>query len=48
MLLTTQKDPFSINSAYFVKKNIDFGKMNLAANGTIDHTNFKCFSKVQY
>ena len=44
-VLTTQKDPFAINSAYFLKKHIDFGKMNLAAMALYDHSNFKCFSK---
>jgi len=44
-VITTQKDPFSIGSAYFVKKDIDFAKMNLAAISLFNYTNFKCFSK---
>lgn len=44
-LITTEKDPFSINSAYYVKKELDFNKMNLAANILYNYNNFKCFSK---
>ena len=44
-LITTEKDPFSFNSAYYVKKDLDFEKMNLASNILYNYNNFKCFSK---
>ena len=44
-LITTEKDPFSFSSAYYVKKDLDFEKMNLASNILYNHNNFKCFSK---
>jgi tRNA pseudouridine38-40 synthase len=44
-VVTTQKDPFHHNYAYYVKKKLDLDKMNVAANILLDYTDFKCFSK---
>jgi len=43
--LTTTKNPFLKDQAYYVRKNLDFSKMNLAALKLFNYTNFKCFSK---
>ena len=43
--LNTSKNPFLSNDSYFLKKEIDFCKMNLAALKLFDYTDFKCFSK---
>jgi len=39
------KDPFSFDSAHYVKNELDVDKMNLAASILLDYTDFKCFSK---
>jgi tRNA pseudouridine38-40 synthase len=43
--LNTVKDPFLSDNSYYLKKDIDFYKMNLAALKLFNYTNFKCFSK---
>ena len=43
--LNTAKNPFLVNDSYYLKKDIDFCKMNLAALKLFDYTDFKCFSK---
>ena len=43
--LHTEKNPFLANSSYYLKKNIDFNKMNLAVLKLFNYRNFKCFSK---
>ena len=45
--LTNTKNPFMKNRFYFVKKEIDFSLMNLAALNLLGTKNFKCFSKVK-
>ncbi|HSP12226.1 MAG TPA: tRNA pseudouridine(38-40) synthase TruA [Salegentibacter sp.] len=44
-LIINKKDPFLIDRAYFIKKNLDIDKMNEAAEILKTYTNFKCFSK---
>lgn len=44
-LVTLQKDPFAIKSAYYVKRQLDIDAMNQAAKILLHYTNFKCFSK---
>ncbi len=39
------KDPFRIQTAYFLKKDLDVDLMNKAAKLLLNYTNFKCFSK---
>ncbi len=39
------KDPFSIKSAYYIKKEVDVQRMNEAAKLLLNYTDFKCFSK---
>src|SRR5690606_21561688 len=34
-------------TAYYIKKNIDVGAMNEAANILLDYKDFQCFSKVK-
>jgi len=43
--LNTKKNPFLIDGSYFLKKDIDFSKMNLAALKLYNYKDFKCFSK---
>ena len=43
--LTTNKNPFLKDQAYYLRKDLDFSKMNLAALKLFNYTNFKCFSK---
>lgn len=45
--VTTRKDPFKTNSAYYVKKKIDMDRMNEAAEMLLSYTDFKAFSKVK-
>ena len=40
-----QKDPFRVNSSYYLKKILDVDLMNEAAKLLLNYTNFKCFSK---
>ena len=43
--LNTSKNPFLVQSSYYLKKDIDFNKMNLAAIKLYNYQDFKCFSK---
>ena len=43
--ITTSKDPFTINQAYYFKQPLDLDKMNEAAGLLLDYQNFKCFSR---
>lgn len=45
--LTQKKNPFLIDSAYYIKNNLDFDLMNAACHILKEHTNFKAFSKVK-
>ncbi|WP_299257802.1 tRNA pseudouridine(38-40) synthase TruA [uncultured Aquimarina sp.] len=44
-IISLSKDPFRINSAYYLKKELDVDLMNEAAKLLLNYTNFKCFSK---
>lgn len=43
--LVQEKNPFEVESAYFLRKRMDIDLMNEAANELLKHTDFKCFSK---
>ena len=43
--LHIKKNPFLVTNSYYLKKNIDFNKMNLAALKLLNYEDFKCFSK---
>tara|TARA_Y100000739_G_scaffold228540_1_gene240595 strand:+ start:859 stop:1605 length:747 start_codon:yes stop_codon:yes gene_type:complete len=43
--INTKKNPFLLDRSYFIKKDIDFSKMNLAALKLYNYRDFKCFSK---
>ncbi len=43
--ITLTKDPFKINTSYYIKKQLDVVAMNEAAKLLLNYTNFKCFSK---
>ena len=43
--ITTNKDPFFTNQAYFFNASLDVEAMNTAAALLLKHTNFKCFSR---
>ena len=43
--INTFKNPFSFNSSYYLRKDIDFYKMNLAALKLYNYKDFKAFSK---
>jgi len=43
--LTTQKNPFNNEQAYFYNAPLDIDTMNAAAAMLLEHTNFKCFSR---
>ncbi|RZT00008.1 tRNA pseudouridine(38-40) synthase TruA [Aquimarina brevivitae] len=45
--LTNYKDPFLEEYAYYIKRTLDFDRMNEAAKLLLKHTNFKCFSKTK-
>lgn len=45
--VTTKKNPFKIDEAYYIKKKLDVDRMNKAAGLLIDYTDFKAFSKVK-
>ncbi len=45
--VTSRKNPFKIDSTYYIKKNIDLERMNEAAKIVLQHTDFKAFSKVK-
>ncbi|MBW1298549.1 tRNA pseudouridine(38-40) synthase TruA [Aquimarina litoralis] len=44
-LIALNKDPFHINKAYYLRKELDIDLMNEAAKLLLNYTNFKCFSK---
>lgn len=39
------KDPFQLNTACFIKHELDLEQMNRAAKILLEHTDFKCFSR---
>ena len=43
--LVQQKDVFAIDTAYWVKKELNVERMNEAAKLLLDYRNFKCFSR---
>ena len=43
--ISTEKDPFNIESAFYYKNELDVDKMNAAAKILLDYQNFKCFSR---
>lgn len=43
--ISSVKNPFSKEQAFFLLKELDIEKMNKAAKLLLDYTNFKCFSK---
>ncbi len=40
-----QKNPFYLDTAYFIKQPLDVQKMNEAAKVLLEHDDFECFSK---
>lgn len=44
-VVVQQKNPFEIESAYLLKKKLDVGLMNRAAEKLLGKKDFKCFSK---
>ena len=43
--IVQEKDPFEKDLAWFLKHDLDIGKMNNAAQALYDYSNFKSFSK---
>jgi len=43
--INTKKNPFTTESSWFVKQNLDLDLMNQAAKKLFDYTDFQCFSK---
>ena len=43
--ISTQKDPFSIEQAYFFNPKLDIEAMNSACKILLDYNDFQCFSK---
>ena len=43
--LIQQKDPFAFDMAYLVKRELDVGLMNKAAEILLEYEDFKCFSR---
>ena len=43
--ITTRKNVFLNDAAYFVKRELDVGKMNEASQILLKYSNFKCFSR---
>lgn len=43
--IVRKKDPFSINTAYFMRQKVDVDLMNKAADIMLGYSNFKCFSR---
>jgi len=43
--ISTQKNPFTIDAAYYLKNELDIDKMNAASKILFDYRNFKCFSR---
>lgn len=46
-LITTQKDPFQKNSAYYIKNDLDVKLMHKCAQQLTSFSNFRSFSKVK-
>ncbi|MEZ4797424.1 MAG: tRNA pseudouridine(38-40) synthase TruA [Flavobacteriaceae bacterium] len=44
-IITTKKDVFNSEGAYYLKHDLDIDKMNEASKILLDYTNFKCFSR---
>ena len=40
-----EKDPFSLGTAFYVKRELEVGKMNEAAGILMHYSDFKCFSR---
>ena len=45
--IALEKDPFLIEKAYYLKRELDVSAMNEAAKLLLNYTNFKCFSKTK-
>ncbi len=45
--ITQNKNPFVINSAYYIKRQLDLNQMNASCEILKKHQNFKAFSKVK-
>lgn len=45
--IALEKDPFLIEKAYYLKRELDVFAMNEAAKLLLNYTNFKCFSKTK-
>ncbi len=45
-VITEKKNPFQIESAYFIKNKLDIDRMNQASKTLFNYKNFKSFSKV--
>lgn len=43
--MVKEKNPFAIDSAYLVKRELDVEKMNTAAGILLEYSDFKCFSR---
>ena len=43
--LSTEKDAFNFDSAYYLKKQLNIGLMNQATKELLGHKDFQCFSK---
>ena len=43
--IVQSKNVFAIDTAFFIKKELDVDTMNRAAAGLIEYSNFKCFSR---
>jgi len=43
--INTKKNPFTTESSWFVKQELDLDLMNQAAQKLFDYTDFQCFSK---
>lgn len=43
--IVCKKDPFTLGSAYWVKRELDVEAMNRAAELLLGYSNFKCFSR---
>lgn len=46
-LIATRKDPFELNSAYYIKNDLDVKLMHKCAQQLTSFSNFKSFSKVK-
>jgi tRNA pseudouridine38-40 synthase len=46
-LITTRKDPFELDFAYYVKNDLDVKLMHMCAQQLTSFSNFKSFSKVK-